>query len=548
MHSSISKKTIMTDFFIKKLGKQDLIIASCLFLLGLMTRIFFASRMIYEGDSARFALAMKHFDVAQMRPHAPGYILYVALAKLVDLFIHDVRASLVGVSIVSSALTIIVLYFLARKMFGRSNSIITSLVLLSSPLFWFNGEIPFTYALEGLVSVIFAFTCYKIITGEKKWLLVSAIVLALATGVRQNIVIMFLPLWLYAIRRCSFKQILISFFVLGVTCLAWFTPMIALTGGLGRYITAVDAQFRTWVLHPAPFLFQIKGRWGIFSTFMIYSLGLGLLPMIYYFGQFFKIPTIIDDLRLKFLLLWFLPAVLFFISVNVFNSGHVIVILPPLFICLAESIKGLAKDLEEAVKRVILDRKSNLVNSLRAMFSYKAILVSLVILLLLINGYIFLIKNTEVSYAAIQKGDSHLSGLIRMTKESFAPKKTMLLTCWLNTQAGFYLPDYLVYCPFPLIFSTSEVPIEAQNVYISFCHETHPKTYWIRTGFRIEPITVPNGIDTVILWEKEIAQYYKSSTSPLKVINSKVNDAKVFFFKVKPDDKIYYDYHYLSVR
>jgi 4-amino-4-deoxy-L-arabinose transferase-like glycosyltransferase len=174
-----------------------------------------------------------------MRPHAPGYFLYVAIAKFVYLFIHDIRLSLVGVSISSSVLTIVMLYLLTSKMYDRSSGIISALVLLSSPLFWFNSEMPFTYALEGLLSVTFAYACYKTINDEKNWWIASAVIIGLATGVRQHIIIMFLPLWLYSIRRCSFKQILTSFFIFGVTCLTWVIPMITLTGGLKKYFAAV---------------------------------------------------------------------------------------------------------------------------------------------------------------------------------------------------------------------------------------------------------------------------------------------------------------------
>ena len=543
-HSSKRKNIGMVASLTKDFSKQDVLIASCLFLFGLITRIPFASHMIYHSDSVRFALAMEHYDVAQMRPHAPGYILYVALAKFVDLFFRDSRLSLISVSIFSSAITIVLLYFLATKMYGRTNGVISSLLLLSCPLFWFNGEMPFTYALEGFFSVAFAFICYKIIIGEKKWFFVSAIILGLATGVRQNIIIMFLPLWLYAIKKCSFKKILISFIVFGVTCLAWFTPMIALSGGLKKYFTAVNAQFNTVVLHPSPFLDQIKIRVKIFATFMAYSLGLGLIPIFYYLGLFFRIPSIVEDIRLKFLLFWFIPAILFFIGLNVWNPGHVILILPPLFICLAESVKGLSRDLEQGIEKIFVE-SSNLIKKI---FSYKAILVSSIILLLLINVYIFLFKNTQVSYAAIQKGDSHLTELIKLTKENFVPEKSMVLALFYSTQAGYYLPDYLIYCPFPLIFGPDEVPMEAQNVYISFRHQTTPKTFWVPMGFKIKPIVVPDGIDTVILWEKKIAQYYRSSSRPLREIDSHINDVKVYFLKVKSTDKIYYDYHFWAVK
>ena len=544
MHSSLSKNTAVATFLTKKIVEHDLVIASCLFLLGLVTRIPFATRMIYHSDSARFALAMEHYDVAQMRPHAPGYILYVALAKLADFFVHDARMSLVAVSIIASALTSFFLYLLATKMFGRSNGIISGLLMLSSPVFWFNGEMPFTYTLDGLFSVIFAFICYKIIIGENKWLHVSAIILGLATGVRQNIFIIFLPLWLYSIRKYSFRSILISLVVFSVTCLTWLTPMVALTGGLKKYFITLNAQFKSTVLSPIPYLSQVLIRWKIFSRFMVYSLTLGIFPICYYFGRFFRIPSIAQDTRLKILLLWFVPGVLFFVGINIYNPGHVLPVLPPLFICLAESIKGFSKDLEDGIKTIIAE---NFI-FLKKIFSYKAFLFLLVIVIYIINSYIFLFKDTEVSYASIQKGDIQLAELIKLTKANFTPEKSIVLALSSSTQATYYLPNYLVYCPFPLIFPPNEVPLGSQNVYISFRRETTPKIYWIPTGFKIEPISIPPGVDNIIIWEKKIAEYYQSFNRPLKEIHSDKNDIKLFYIKTQPKDKIYYAYHSFSIK
>ena len=98
------------------------------------------------------------------------------------------------------------------------------------------------------------------------------------------------------------------------------------------------------------------------------------------------------------------------------------------------------------------------------------------------------------------------------------------------------------------MFSNSEVPVEAQNVYTSYRYQTEPKTYWIPTGFKIEPIAIPAGIDTVVVWEKEIAQYYQNSDRPLMEITSCLNENKIYALEVKQGEKIYYDYHFWSVR
>ncbi len=530
------------------MSRKDGIISFFLLFLGLITRIPFASRMLHHSDSVRFALAMEHYDVTQMRPHAPGYILYVIKAKVLNIFIHDARVSLVTVSIIASALTIVLLYVLALKMFGRSTGMISALLFASSPLYWFNGEMPFTYGLEAFYVIIFGYSCYQIIIGKSKWWPVAALFLALATGVRQNIAIMFFPLWIYTLTRCRFKHILASFLVFGLTCSSWFFPMIAYSGGLKKYLAAVNAQFKTWVLHPAPYLFELKARSQILASFLFSSLSLGVLPMIYSLGHFFRIPSLIKDVRLKFIVLWIISPAVFYVAVSLFNPGLVVIILPPLFIVLAESVTKLARDLSEGLRDAPKGTSSRSARLFQPLFSFKTILVVLVIFLLGINVYTFLHSSAKLSYEAIKKEDNHLSELIRMTEENSSPEKTMVLTVFYNTQAGFYLPDYRIYCPLPLIFSESDVPVERQNVYISYKGETQPKTYWIPTGFRIESLTIPEGIDTLILWEKDIADYYQNTDRPLRRIDSESGETQIYYLEVKPGEKIDYRYHHWSLR
>jgi len=528
-------------------GRHDFTIVLSLLIIGVLTRIPFASRMIFEGDSARFAMAMREYDIAQMKPHAPGYILYIALAKLVNIFVNDSRLSMLGISIIASAFTAVLLYYLAKRMYDGFTAFTGAVLLLSSPLYWYNGEMPLTYALEGLFSAAFAYACCRVVANEKKWLFVSAVVLGLATGVRQNIIIMFFPLWLYAFRKYSIKDILIAICIFGLTCLTWFVPMIMLTGGLKKYFLVINAQYSTWVAYPAPLSFQIKERGKIFARFIAYSLGIGLIPFVYYLVRDFRIRSIKDDTRLKFLLWWIMPGIIFLIGVNIWNPGHVVVILPPLFIVLSEAVKRMSGDMHAAYCKVGGCRATEPAKNSRHIASGEIIAVMSIVIIIAVNSYAFLAKDTPVSLAAIERQDSDLEELIRLTRENSEPDKTMLLASFYSTQASIYLPDYRIYCPFPLIFDKVTVPIGAQNVYVSFQHQTTPKTYWIPTGFRIEPIVIPEGIDKIVLWESEVASYYKNPKRPLEEITSEINGTKIYVLTVKPEEKIYYDYHYLSV-
>ncbi len=537
----------MQDSAVRKFHKQDWIIAGSLFLLGLVTRIPLASCIVYAGDPARFALAMQRYDVSAMRPHAPGYILYVGAAKLLDLILGDTNASLVGVSILSSASTLSVLYLLGTRMFGRPTGIISAVLLASSPVAWFYGGLQFTYAMEALFATLFAYACYGLISGESRNAGASAVLLGLTAGVRQHLGVLLFPLWLYALRRHAPRQILLSFSILAVTCLAWLIPMVLLSGGVEKYVTAVVAQYTTWVSHPASFLYQILGRGRNLIIFAMLGLGLGVLPMLYHLGGFFRLPSVVEDARLHHILFWIVPAVIFLVTVNMFNPGQIVWILPPLFIFLAESTRALSRDAADGAAGILRKLESRTGAALRLRVSPTATLATAVTLLFLVNTSIFLLGDTQVSHATMRNEDLQLSESIRMTREHFAPETTMLLACRQNTQAALYLPDYRVYCPFPLIYGEDVVSIDRQNVYVAFGGRIQPETYWRPTAFRIEPIPIPEGVDTLVVWEDELAGYYQGARRQLSEIRSDSHDVVIHFLQVNPPENIHYAYHRWSV-
>jgi hypothetical protein len=532
----------------RRIIDHDWKVASVLFLLGLGTRIPFVSRMAFSSDSARFALALHHFDVTQMRPHAPGYILYVAFAKAFNFVLNDSTKSLVAVSVVSSAATVALAYVLSSRMYGRTSGLVCSVLLLTSPLFWYHGGMPLTYALEGALTLAFAIACYEVIVGNSSWLQPAAVLLGLSAGVRQTLLFLLAPLLLYAMSKCRARQIAFSVLLCAATCLAWFVPMIALSGGAEKYVSSMRAQYGTWVVVPLPLIIQAKIRSGILMKYLAYSLCLGVLPVLYYFGRMFAGSAWIRDERARFLILWLVPAVLFFIGVNIYNPGHIVFTLPAFFIVLGESIRTIIRDLEEGARSWAARMpRCHWGGIARKALWRKVASGAFVGVIAIVNVYIFFCTNGEVSYAEIKLRDRQLAAQVSVTEARFSAGHSMIVTCRSNTQAGLYLPEFLVCCPLPLIFKASDVPIEAQNVYMSLNRETTPKTYWIPTDFKIKPINIPNGIDTLIFWEEEIAGYCRNADRLTKVADSDPSDPEIFCLAVKPGEKLYYDYHFLRV-
>lgn len=73
--------------------KKDIITIIVLIVLTCVSRIPFATRHIVSHDSVNFALALKDFDISKHQPHPPGYIVYIGLAKFINLFVKDANTS-----------------------------------------------------------------------------------------------------------------------------------------------------------------------------------------------------------------------------------------------------------------------------------------------------------------------------------------------------------------------------------------------------------------------------------------------------------------------
>ncbi|MBN1276884.1 MAG: glycosyl transferase, partial [Deltaproteobacteria bacterium] len=69
------------------------------FIVTILTRLPFTSRLLYHWDSVQFALGLEDYDITVHQPHPPGYFLYVMLGRLVYFFIRDANYALIIISI-----------------------------------------------------------------------------------------------------------------------------------------------------------------------------------------------------------------------------------------------------------------------------------------------------------------------------------------------------------------------------------------------------------------------------------------------------------------
>ena len=200
-----------------KSGKKlDITLISLLTITIILTRFPFTSKFLYDWDSVNYALGFGKYIIQMDQPHAPGYIFFIGLGKLVNIFFNDPNTTMIFISIIFSIFTVILLYLLAKQMFSRKVAIVSSLLLIFSQTFWFYGEIASIYICEAFFATLIAYLSYQVFKGNEKYFYLSSLALGLAGGFRTDLIVFMFPLWAFCLfyGKFSYKRVIKAFSVL----------------------------------------------------------------------------------------------------------------------------------------------------------------------------------------------------------------------------------------------------------------------------------------------------------------------------------------------
>jgi hypothetical protein len=427
-------------------------------------------------DSGHFALALEKYDITVHQPHPPGYFLYVMLGKLLNYFIRDANSTFISISIVFSSLTIIALYYLGREIYDKRIGLLAAIFALTSPNLWFHGEVALSYIVEAFFSAIVAFLCWRIYKGEHKYIWLSVIALGIAGGIRQNTIVFLLPLWMFSVKGVPIRKIIGSLALMGLVCLLWFIPMVWMTGGWKAYR---EAFRELWLFNTGHISVFEKGweSFKIFSlallNFIFYGIGAGIYVLS--FAAYFLIRQrrlkYLDRAKVYFFSFWALPSVFFYLIffIHPANPGYVLIFLPALCILLAVSIGYLSGEFKKIIK--------------------KDIYIPVVMLVIVINLYVFIFSSYQASYREIKKHDYELSIMLHNIN-LYDPTKTVVFVRKAYIFYGFrqimyYLPEFRVYQIDTAIAPTGEVR----------------KTFWgvNRETFVTDEIILPKSTENFIV-------------------------------------------------
>ncbi|WP_437738740.1 hypothetical protein [Sorangium sp. So ce1335] len=121
-------------------ARRDAIALAALAVAALAARLLFRIDHDEDIDALRFALGVERFDVAELRPHAPYYPVFIAAAKGVALLGATPQAALGVVSAASGAAVVAFTALLARAVAGRRAAAFAGVLALASPFLWLSSE------------------------------------------------------------------------------------------------------------------------------------------------------------------------------------------------------------------------------------------------------------------------------------------------------------------------------------------------------------------------------------------------------------------------
>jgi len=317
--------------------RADIWIMGGLAALTLISRWPYRARMLYNWDAVQFALALHEFDVAKHQPHPPGYLLYVALGRLLNIPLGDPNLAYVALAMVFSAATTVAVYWLARALYDRVTAAAAATLLAVSPLFWFYGSVGLTYAGEAFGASLVSAFAYGALRGHPRALYGCAVALGLVGGIRQSVLVLLFPLCVACavLGVRSLRRLMIATSLMVVAVLSWFLPMVWLTGGLGPYLRA-STQLYGSVMLPTSVLGGSLDVTLAQARYVLASVIVGLGPLTL---AVFALPLYIRRAGWKrgdwFLVAWIVPPAAFYTLVHFGQAGYVLTFLPALVILLS---------------------------------------------------------------------------------------------------------------------------------------------------------------------------------------------------------------------
>ena len=255
-------------------------------LIFALAHVPFLANSLEDIDSVNFALGVRTFNVAEHRPHPPGYPVYIALGKVTAAIARPLMGgvppssvearALAIVSLVAGLVAIACLYGLFASLSSPAitgsspwitlniEALAATAVTASCPLFWYLAARPMS-DLPGLAFALAAQACLMLAWSRQsptadgdrrlspeltkasgRMIVMGSLLAALSIGMRSQTAWLTLPLLMLVLLDRVGRGVAGAMIGSGIMfvagALVWGIPLLVVSGGLGPYLAALGTQ------------------------------------------------------------------------------------------------------------------------------------------------------------------------------------------------------------------------------------------------------------------------------------------------------------------
>lgn len=426
-------------------GRRDIAVAAALAFLTVATRYTYMMRLPYAWDSLLYIRAMDVFNPAIQQPQPPGYLSYVALARLLDAWLADPNRALVWVSVGAAGAAVGSLYLLAGLLYDRLTGLVAAGLLLTSVTFWFYSEIAYPYTTLAAGSVILALLALavrrRLLPGARGAALAS-LAFGLVAGFRQDLLLFSAPLYLAALWGRPPRDWLAAGGAGALGVLAWLVPSAALSGGTTTYLDATLRQggmatggsgiFKS----PA----ALRANVHVVAIFLWRGLYVALLPLAYLLARWLVSAGRARDPGRAWVLLWLSPPLAFYAFGHIGDYGYTLSMLPALLTLAARGTVRGARD-AVALADTLLGARGGRRRVPRGLARF-ALPIAVAAALVGGNAALFVRHQAQLSATGIRCFDASMQARLDIVRSRFPPAETLIFSSAYYQHVRYYLPRY----------------------------------------------------------------------------------------------------------
>ena len=203
-------------------------------------------RSFWEYDECLYAAAIEKFQPLLHQPPPPGSPVYIAFGKLVALVAPDTLTAMIATSVLALAAGFLAFVLAFGAISDRRTGLIAALFLYTCPAVLISGPLP--QADTGALALL-GFALWACATNRAT---LAGVLCALCVGWRLQLSIAIVPMLLATVVMMrAWRERIIVVGTFGVTCLAWFVPLVIATGGPASFWQWMSGQAAYFAAHDA---------------------------------------------------------------------------------------------------------------------------------------------------------------------------------------------------------------------------------------------------------------------------------------------------------